>query len=439
MSKLEKWRGRTALVVDDSASHRFVAIGLLRELGFGEVYEAEDGIQALRVLQTQDTVDLILTDLRMPGMDGIELLGYLAKAPKQYLISVMSSVPRDVLDTVQGIADASSLDLLSVMPKPLTLTGLHLLLEGSDPDQHARSVARNLMEFDKADVSAALAGNELRFYFQPKVDMSDKKLVGFEALVRWLHPAHGVLPPVVFVQHIEQGNLALRFFYHLLRRTCDMVTMLHQIAPGIHCSINLPVPLLDSPRLVDEIYSIVQAKDVAPEFIVLELTETTLMSNLAATLGILARLRLKGFGVSMDDYGTGYSSMKQLSRCPFTELKIDREFVHDAANSPKKLAILTAAVSMSQRLNLSTVAEGVETAGDWEQLSALGCHCAQGYFISRPIAEGKVLDWTASWQAKTGQSSGMPRGAPAGVRLNDSDKAYATRLRYSHASERADL
>jgi len=413
MNKLEKWRGRIALVVDDSASHRFVAMELLRELGFGEVYEAAEGSEALKVLQALETVDLILTDLRMPGMDGIELLGCLAKAPKQYLISVMSSVPRDVLDTVQGIADASNLDLLSVMPKPLTLTGLHLLLENSDPDQHARTVSRNLMEFEEADVSAALAASELRFYFQPKVSMSDKKLVGFEALVRWLHPAHGILPPVVFIHHIEQGNLALRFFYHLLRSTCDMVIMLHAVAPGIHCSINLPVPLLDSPRLVDEIHSIVQAKGVAPEFIVLELTETTLMSNLAASLGTLARLRLKGFGVSMDDYGTGYSSMKQLSRCPFTELKIDREFVHDAADSPKKLAILTAAVSMSQRLSLNTVAEGVETASDWDQLSALGCHYAQGYFISRPIAEDKVLDWIEGWQAQAGQPSGSSNNGAA--------------------------
>jgi EAL domain-containing protein (putative c-di-GMP-specific phosphodiesterase class I) len=398
MPHLEKWRGRVALVVDDSPSHRAVAVEYLKDIGFASVHEAADGNEALSKLQTLEQVDFILTDLSMPGMDGIELLGCLAKAPKHYFISVMSSVPRDVLDTVQGIADASSLELLAVIPKPFTIENICELLKKSDPDLHTTGPTWPQFEFTVDDVALAMDAQELQLYFQPKVTIVDKKIVGFEALARWLHPTHGVLPPIAFIHHVEQGDLALRFFYALLSSACDMVKMLQTAVEGVHCSINLPVPLLDHAELVDKMQAIVQAKGLDSKFIIIEVTETTLMSNLATFLGALARLRIKGFGLAMDDYGTGYSSMKQLSRCPFTEIKIDKEFVHDAPNSPKKLAILTSAISMSQRLNLKVVAEGVETIDDWEQLSALGCDIAQGYYISRPIPKEKVLEWIANWQ-----------------------------------------
>lgn len=121
------------------------------------------------------------------------------------------------------------------------------------------------------------------------------------------------------------------------------------------------------------------------------------MSNLSASLGTLARLRLRGFGIAMDDYGTGYSSMQQLSRCPFTEIKIDKEFVRDAYLSQKKLAILTSAIAMSQKLGLKTVAEGVESEQDWVQLTQLGCEIAQGYYISKPIPIDQIPAWYAKW------------------------------------------
>ena len=146
--------------------------------------------------------------------------------------------------------------------------------------------------------------------------------------------------------------------------------------------------------------TIVQEHRLPCSSIILEVTETTFMSNLAVSLGTLARLRLRGFGVAMDDYGTGYSSMKQLSRCPFTEIKIDKEFVHDAHTSPKKLAILTSAIVMSQKLGLKTVAEGVESEADWHQLALLGCDLAQGYYISRPLPVEQIENWFSEWHEK---------------------------------------
>ncbi|WP_083370286.1 EAL domain-containing response regulator [Chromobacterium sphagni] len=397
MVYLEKWLGRSAMVVEDSASHRMLAVGLLQELGFSMVHQAENGLDAIAQLNALDLVDLVVTDLNMPGMDGVKLLESIAASfkGKVRFVAVMSGVPRDVLDTVQGVVDASELELLAVFPKPLTLADVKRVLDDCDPDWHMAGAVISNLNLSREEVALALGLGQLVPYFQPKVSIGDGSLRGMEALVRWEHPQFGVLQPPMFVHHLEQGELALRFFYQFLRQICSELNRFLALQPDLHASINLPVPLLNDPNLVDEMTSIVQSCGLSCHCIVVEVTETSLMSNLAASLGTLARLRLNGFGLAMDDYGTGYSSMKQLSRSPFTELKIDREFVHDASSSPKKLAILTAAIAMCQRLHLLSVAEGVENEEDWKQLFALGCDVAQGYYHSRPLSAEAFLQWMA--------------------------------------------
>lgn len=399
MSHLDKWQGRSAIVVDDSPSHRLVAAELLRDVGFSRVYEAENGIDALRKLDQLDSLDLVVTDLNMPGMDGVKLLERIAAGfkGKVHFVAVMSGVPRDVLDTVQGVVDASDLELLAILPKPLNREVVRSVLDSSNPEWHPNGHYTENLNVTVEELDAALDAGQLIPFFQPIVSVRDTSLQGLEALVRWAHPLHGVLPPSVFVDHLEEGPLALRFFYHFVEQVCAALIRIHASLPEgavlPYCGVNLPVPLLNDPDLVDELSRMIAEHRLPASSIVLEVTETTLMSNLAATLGSLARLRLKGFGLAMDDYGTGYSSMKQLSRSPFTELKIDREFVHDAANSPKKLAILTSAISMCQVLHLVSVAEGVENEADWNQLAALGCELAQGYYHSRPLPEASLIDW----------------------------------------------
>ena len=394
MTHLHKWRSRTVLVVDDATSNRMVVVEMLKDLGIVSVLEAENGIAALELVESS-RVDLVLTDLNMPGMDGIELLSNLAKRRdnKVLYVAVMSDVGQAVLDTVQNIVDESHLELLGVFPKPLNITYMQGLLSQCDPDNRESISAPSALAFSTEEVARALAQGQLVAYYQPKVFFSNRKIWGMEALVRWIHPVHGVLPPALFVEHLESGDLALDFFRHLLRQVCAFLKSLPAQQDLVHCSINLPVPLLTTEGLVDDMVRVLKSYGLPNEAIVLELTETSLMQHLAASLSTLARLRMKGFGVAMDDFGTGYSSMKQLARCPFSELKIDREFVQDANISEKKHAILTSAISMCQRMGILSVAEGVETLADWDQLSVLGCEVAQGYLISRPIPEEAMREW----------------------------------------------
>lgn len=406
---LVQWQGRSALVVDDSRTQQYEVSCLLQALGFGQIHLASDGQDALDKLRQIDHVDLLLTDLNMPGMDGVELISQLEKNSNyQMFIAVMSAVDRDVLDVIHSIADAGTLELVGVLAKPIRQQDLYNMLQHCDPLKHRNHNNWMQLAFSAEDVRQALANHQLVPFLQPKIAMVDSTLFGFEALVRWQHPEHGVLPPICFVHHLEQGQLALDFFYAFLHATCAALNQLTRLPASLSCSVNMPVTLLTCDKLVEQMVAIVQQHQLPCQAIIIEVTETTFMSNLALSLGTLARLRLRGFGVAMDDYGTGYSSMKQLSRCPFTEIKIDKEFVHDAHSSPKKLTILTAAIVMSQKLGLKTVAEGVESAEDWQQLALLGCELAQGYYISRPLPVAQIEGWFAEWQTRRSAAPHQP-------------------------------
>ena len=157
------------------------------------------------------------------------------------------------------------------------------------------------------------------------------------------------------------------------------------------------IALADS-SAADRYQDIVAGHGIAPEEVMLEITESSVMSDAARGLGLLARLRLKGFGLSIDDFGTGYSSLAQLSQIPFTELKIDRDFVNDAHAQPRKRAVVEASLDLARKLGLTTVAEGVETVEDWQMLAELGCDIAQGWLIGRPVPGSELAAAVQRWR-----------------------------------------
>ena len=192
---LEKWQGRSAMVVDDSRTQQYEVTCLLQELGFGQIHVAHDGQDALNKLQQLERIDLLLTDLNMPGMDGVELISNLEKNTHyRMFVAVMSGVERDVLDVIHAIADASTLEVIGVLSKPLRQSDLRNMLQHCDPLAHRENKKWMQLTFTAEDVQQALDNRQLIPFLQPKVLMADASLYGFEALVRWIHPEHGVIP-----------------------------------------------------------------------------------------------------------------------------------------------------------------------------------------------------------------------------------------------------
>jgi EAL domain-containing protein (putative c-di-GMP-specific phosphodiesterase class I) len=161
--------------------------------------------------------------------------------------------------------------------------------------------------------------------------------------------------------------------------------------------VNLSLPYLDRQGVADRIAGLVERHALLPGAVVLEVTESLAATQIAQVLGNIARLRMKGFGIAIDDYGTGYASLQQLSRMPFTELKIDRSFVSGSPERPNLHAILRSSVELARQLNLGSVAEGIETPGEWHELDGIGCDAAQGYLVAPPMPPGSVLTWADAW------------------------------------------
>ena len=167
---------------------------------------------------------------------------------------------------------------------------------------------------------------------------------------------------------------------------------------ALHLSVNVSPSALADPEIADHYQQLVRDHGVSPSDVMLEITEGSLVTDAARGLGVLARLRLKGFGLSIDDFGTGYSSLAQLSQIPFTELKIDQDFVSGASAEPRKRAVIEASLDLARKLQLEVVAEGVETTEDWQMLAELGCGVAQGYLIAAPVSGEDLPGAVARWR-----------------------------------------
>lgn len=404
MNSLSK---QVALVVDDNSIQRAHLVALMKSLNFGTVLEACDGVDALRVLELfgAESIYLVLTDLEMPVMDGIELIRHLAERQlTRHLIVISARDPR-VLETVEKMGlENAALHLLGALVKPVKLGDLCRALDRAEQIVVRSVTTPDRAPFDFRELEAAVEQEQFIPFFQPKVSMASGLVVGVEALARWQHPEHGLLLPLDFIPRIE-GSLLIEPF------TLSIVDqVLHQFASwrragmsSITASINLSAENLGDRAFIGRLVELSIKHNVAPEALVWEVTETMVMRDLSQCLGNLARLRLMGFGLAMDDYGVGYSSMQQLSHCPFTELKIDGSFVNGASERPKRRAILESLIEMGRRLDTTTVAEGVETVADWTLLQDLGCDLAQGYLIAKPMASAELPTWIeancAHWQS----------------------------------------
>jgi EAL domain-containing protein (putative c-di-GMP-specific phosphodiesterase class I)/FixJ family two-component response regulator len=392
-----------ALVVEDSAIQRAYAVDLLRQLGFGEILEATNGRQALDVLAGGTPVALVITDLEMPEMDGIELIRHLSERGMAHNLIVTSSRDPRMFEIVERIAaEDGCVRLLGTLAKPLQMGDLEGLLERIEgPRRSGRTAPPSRACI--GEIESALRRREFIPYFQPKISLSTGAITGIEALARWRHPEHGVLTPDHFIPVIEGTPHMEALTLRIAEEACRALYRLRREGmPALTAAVNLSADNLGDRKFIDRLANLVGACGLSCEAMVWEVTETMFMHDVAESLANLAHLGLMGFGLAMDDYGVGYSSIQQFSRCPFTELKIDRSFVNEATRRPNRRVILESAIEMGHRLNVATVAEGVETREDFELLRSLGCDFAQGFLVARPMSLRELRSWVRAWCAGSG-------------------------------------
>ena len=293
--------------------------------------------------------------------------------------------------------------VLGHMSKPISRTRLRELLEFYCSEQ-ARSrtcpISSRDLIFDEKELGKAIEANQFVLYYQPKVLLKSGQMISVEALTRWHHPELGVISPVHFIPMMETSGLIATMTTKMIDLALDQIRIWREQERNLAVGINVSPAILTNTHLPDMLIQKMRDMNIAPELLNLEITESSLIQNASLSLETLARLKLHGFSLSIDDFGTGYSSMQQLNRIPFSELKIDRSFVSNACNDKNHKAIVEANISLAHKLNMQTVAEGVETLEGWQLLNELNCDQAQGYFIARPMPANEIPQWEQQWLAR---------------------------------------
>jgi EAL domain-containing protein (putative c-di-GMP-specific phosphodiesterase class I)/ActR/RegA family two-component response regulator len=355
-------------------------------------------------------VSLILVDLIMPGMDGIELLRVLGHRQYKAGIVLMTGYDKRVLATSVALAEALGLNVAGCLQKPFRLGELRdVLMRHISHNTKAESVQRPPIVIAEADLRRAIEREEFVLHYQPQVDIARGRVVGLEALVRWQHPWLGLVFPDAFIGLAETRGLIDPIGWlvakHGLTDLREFVTS-EGIAPTL--SLNVSAHSLHDLEFPDKFVALANSMGVPLDNILLEITESGLFKNLSSALDILTRLRMKGVKLSIDDFGTGYAMMQQLRNVPATELKIDKSFVQEIYTKDASRVMVRKTIELGHELGMQVLAEGVETADQLEFLRANGCDLAQGYYFSRPVPKSQLIEWLKSPASNLMQSAGRP-------------------------------
>jgi EAL domain-containing protein (putative c-di-GMP-specific phosphodiesterase class I)/AmiR/NasT family two-component response regulator len=389
------------LVAEDQAFQRSAMVRILANLGAKEVHEAEDGHAALSViLDPSRRVDIVISDMDMPGMDGMEFIRRVGEAGARVSIIVASSLERALIASIAAMARAYGVMLLGVVEKPLSPEKLLPLIKlHTQVRTKVRPAAAASPAFAVEEIAEGLKNDEFEPFFQPQIELATGRIKGAEALARWRHPGKGIVAPYAFIQILEENGLINELMWTMLKKAAAYCSAWRKEGLDATVAVNVSVKSLADPLLADRVTELVRSQRLDPRHLVVEVTESAATADVGKALENLARLRVRGFGLSIDDYGTGYSSMQQLTRIAFTELKIDQSFVSNAGRQESARVILESSLDMARKLKITSVAEGVETQADWDLLRQIGCDQAQGYFIARPMEAGAYRGWVQEWKS----------------------------------------
>lgn len=376
------------LIVDD---HKFVRTTLqitIEQLGDYSCYQAQNGDDAIATLNHNPQIQLIFCDLNMPDEDGITLLTRLAKLRSEVRIVLISGEDIEVLQSAQTLGSKFGLNIIGIAEKPLTSQRVQHLIQLAETSRAAKPTVPG-QRFTEADLRDALSNKNVICFFQPQVQLSNRRVIGFEALARIRHPQRGLITPNLFIDLAEELDLIDQVTEQVVQDALSHFST-WDAEQDLTLSLNFSASTMASDDFPDWLSRMAKTYHLEPERIICELTETVLSNNPHELIRNLLRLRLMKFKLSIDDFGTGYASLEQLHEIPFNEVKIDMCFVRDFLNNKRSRTVVTNCLQLCSEMDIKTVSEGIEDQATFTALAKLGCDYGQGYYISKPLDASDV-------------------------------------------------
>lgn len=387
------------LCIDDEEA----IVQAICELGTMAGFESVPTMVGRCILETVEAAnpDVIVLDLQMPDEDGISALRQLADVDSKARIFLVTGLDERTIASAEQYGLRRGLKVLGTLQKPF---------DPQDLLAHLEKAHAAIRPLTPSDLEQAIQNGELLVHYQPIIRrFADETwdVAAVEALLRWNHPIRGLLTPDAFVAMGESNGLSRAMTDFVLQRGIEQLRAWHMSRLRIGLRVNIAAKLISDIGFPDRLERMLVEQSVSPEALALEITETAMLEQTPDAFDILTRLRIKEIGLAIDDFGIGYSSLTQLFRMPFNEMKIDRSLVSKIAESKEAFIMVDAMVSLAHKLGLTVCAEGVEDEATLEALSRFGCDFAQGYFVSAPVAAVEIPLLIARWDTQHQRMAGF--------------------------------
>ena len=385
------------LVVEDHDVQRRLLVQILSNLGAVLVEEAEDGHSALRIMGEADPpIDIMITDLSMPGMDGIELIRHVGEGASGVSIILTSALEPRLLASVANMAQAYNVKMLGMMKKPPSAVKLAPLIQQYLADKAAPADADE-EELTLAAIAEAFVRDEFEPHFEPTVSLSTLEVEGMQAVPVWHHPERGLLAAEDFMPAVKSFGLGDDIVWMMLRKCAAQCAAWKEGGLDLKVAVALSLESLADLELAARIEKVVLREGARHGSLRLGVGEKAVEEASARALENLVRLRVLGFELAVDEFGTGSMAAYQLARVAFNALKFSRNFGKAHSNSKRPWVDLAVALETAEQLKLVALADGVTTPDDWNLLQELQCDLGQGPLISKSMPGAEIPQWLETW------------------------------------------
>lgn len=381
------------LVIDDDPLSRGVITNMISGLG-----HSIDCISSIKDIELSRLFkyDVCILDLMMPEMDGIECLRLLHDGGAATRIIILSEMPERVIHLAKNTAIAYGQRVIATSSKPPRPENLKsaLSLAAATESVINATETRHHRLFTIEEIRAAMINQEFVVHLQPQIQLQTGYWHGVEALARWQSPEHGLITPAYFIEQVEKSKLALPFTMMIIEQSIMAVLKITTRA-GFNgtLSVNMPPHIMNNVHLTDQILNVLKRHSFPAGRLMLEFTERSLPENIAIANDIQARLTMRGVGLSIDDFGTGHSSMERLRQTHFNEIKIDAAFIDAIFDDADASHIVKNILNLSKNLQMTAIAEGIEDQKTLTWLAQNGCQIGQGFHICKPGSAEEIIDW----------------------------------------------
>ncbi|MFD1619487.1 EAL domain-containing response regulator [Thalassotalea marina] len=391
-----KFNWLNVLLIDDSSTIlNYVTTVLENEYQIEHIYQASSASEALQVLKNNNCFNLLFVDLNMPNVDGIQLLKQVSDLHFNGYVVLMTGVSSRIVASVESLISKYHLNFVGSLVKPIHLDDFIPIFEKIGNFTPPKPRPEPLKTYE---IIRAIKNNDLKVHYQPQVEISERKLVGVEALCRLEHPRLGMVSPDRFIDKAEGSELILHITMAVIKQAMKDWAKWHQLGLTINLSVNASPSSLQSDDFADSILALLIAYNMPAENLCIEVTENILARDDAQELATINRLNMRGVKIALDDFGKEHATIDRVQKLPLNTVKFDKSYFLSFEKDRQYRSALNTSVAIAQQLNLRTCAEGIESRASLELASELRIDIAQGFFIARPMLAKEIIPWANKWK-----------------------------------------